>query len=126
MAQKALTVEQKNKIKELYVSISNGHKVARQLNLGSSTIYKHLSLQKCKHPKWTDEDIQVLVDGYLEKMPSVEIARKIGRSPRAVRIKMCRYRKQVKNDPKKHRALSAISMAFKAVRKADIFRELER
>ena len=54
-----------------------------------------------------------------------EIASKVGHSPRAVAIRMCRHRKEVKRDPKKRRALRAITMALKAVRKADIFRELE-
>jgi hypothetical protein len=95
------------------------------MNLGSTTVYKHLKLRKCTHPEWTDDEIQIMVDGYLEKTPVREIARKVGRSPRAVMVKMCRYRKQVRKDPKKRRALSAISLALKAVRKADIFREME-
>lgn len=40
-------------------------------------------------------------------------------------IRMCRYRKQVRDDPKKRRALNAITLALKAIRKADIFREVE-
>jgi transposase len=122
----SLSPEQKQRIKELYAETGNGHMVAKITGLGSTTIYKHLALRKSTHPKWTDDQIQVLVDGYLEKIPVKEIAKRIGRSPRSVTIKMCRYRKEVKTDPKKRRALSAITMAFKAVRKADIFREMER
>lgn len=95
------------------------------MGLGSTTVYKYLALSICTHPIWSDNEIQVMVDGYLEKIPVREIARKVGRSPRAVRIRMCRYRKEVRKDPKKRRALSAISLALKAVRKADIFREME-
>jgi len=124
MVGKKITVDQKRKIKELYESIKNGHAVGREMGLGSTTVYNHLSLGKCTHPIWTDDEIQIMVDGYLDKMPVQEIARKIGRSPRAVMVKMCRYRKQIRKDPKKRRALSAISMALKAVRKADIFREV--
>lgn len=109
----------------MYAETKNGYEVARRLGLGRTTIYKHLALKKCTHPTWSDEEIQFMVDGYLEKTPVREIASKIGRSPRAVRIKMCRYRKQVRKDRKKQRVLSAISLALKAVRKADIFREME-
>ena len=66
------------------------------------------------------------MDGYLEKKPVKEIARKLGRSPTAVQVRMCRYRKRVREDPKKQLALRAITWALKAVRKADIFRELEQ
>lgn len=123
---KSLTDEQKEKIRELYREINNGHEVARQMGLGSTTIYKHLGLQKRNTPTWTDDEIQIMVDGYLEKMPVREIARKVGKGESSVRIRMCRYRKEVRRDPKKRRALSAITMAFKAVRKADIFRETEK
>lgn len=123
---KNLTDEQKEKIRELYQEINNGHEVARRLGLGSTTIYNHLGLQKQNTSTWTDDEIQIMVDGYLEKIPVREIARKARKSEVAVRIRMCRYRKEVKADPKKRRALSAITMAFKAVRKADIYREMEK
>jgi hypothetical protein len=92
----------------------------------STTVYNHLTLNRCRGLAWSDDEIQVLVDGYLDKRPVKEIALKIGRSRRAVVVRMCRYRKEVRSDPKKRRALSAITLAFKAVRKADIFREMER
>jgi hypothetical protein len=95
------------------------------MGLGSTTVYNHLGLGRPGTPTWNDDQIQVLVDGYLERRSAKEIAARVGRSPRAVIIKMCRYRKAVRSDPKKRRALSAISLAFKAVRKAEIFRELE-
>lgn len=69
--------------------------------------------------------MQIMVDGYLEGKPAAEIAREIGRSPRAIRIRMCRHRSDTRRDPKKRRALRAITMALRAVRKADIFREVE-
>lgn len=125
MVGKKITSEQARQIREIYAETRNGYEVARRLGLGHTTAYNHLALKKCTHPTWTDEEIQVMVDGYLEKTPVREIARKVGRSPRAVRIKMCRYRKQVRKDPKKRRALSAITMALRAVRKADIYREME-
>lgn len=95
------------------------------MGLGSTTVYNHLGLGRPGTPTWSDDQLQVMVDGYLDKRPVKEIAGQVGRSSRAVKIRMCRYRKAVRNDSKKRRALSAISLAFKAVRKADIFRELE-
>lgn len=120
-----VTPEQVQRIKDLYAITRNGHEVARIMGLGSTTVYNHLGLGRPGTPAWTDDQLQVMVDGYLDKRPPKEIASQVGRSARAVRIRMCRYRKSVRSDPKKRRALSAISLAFKAVRKADIFRELE-
>jgi hypothetical protein len=121
---RAITPEQKQRIRELYAAGKTGHEIARMMGLGSTTAYNHLGLGRQGTPAWTDDEIQVLVDGYLENKSPREIAEKVGRSPRAVIIRMCRHRKQVRKDPKKRRALSAITMAFRAVRKADIFREL--
>jgi len=120
-----VTPEQERQIRELYAVTKNGYKVAERLGLGSTTVYKWLNLRRHTRPRWSDEEIQVLVDGYLEKRTVKDIAMKVGRSCSAVRIKMCRYRKQVRADPKKQRALRAITMALRAVRKADIFREAE-
>jgi len=123
---RSLTGDQKQQIHKLYAKIKNGNKVADILGLGRTTVYKHLGLGNSRNPDWTDDEIQVLVDGYLEKKPVKEIARKLGRSPTAVQVRMCRYRKRVREDPKKQLALRAITWALKAVRKADIFRELEQ
>lgn len=111
---------------KLYSELKNGHLVAEKMGFGHTTVYKYLSLNKRKTPRWTDEEIQVLVDGYLEKRPVKDIATLLEhRSQRAVMIRMCRHRKWVKKDPRKKRALSAISFALRAVKKADVFRETE-
>ena len=120
-----ITERQKQRIQDLYAVTKNGHKVAKMLGMGSTTVYNHLALGRPGTPAWSDDQLQVMVDGYLDKRPPKEIASQVGRSINAVKIRMCRYRKSVRSDPKKRRALSAISLAFKAVRKADIFRELE-
>ena len=72
----------------------------------------------------TTEEKQLISQLYAELGNGHEVARRIDRSPRAVAIQMCRHRKEVERDPKKRRALRAITMAFRAVRKADIFREV--
>ena len=119
-----VTADERQLINQLYAELGNGHEVARRIGRGSTTVYNHLGLSKRRHPRWDDDQLQVLVDGYMEGKKPTEIASKVGRSPRAVAIRMCRHRKEVKRDPKKRRALTAITMAFRAVRKADIFREL--
>ena len=120
-----VTPEQKQRIHELYAKTGNGHAVAQLLGLGSTTVYNHLGLGRGEKPRWTDDENQELVDGYLAKKPVREIAKRIGKSPGAVAVQMCRHRKEVRKNPKKRMALSAITMALKAVRKADIFREVE-
>lgn len=121
-----ITTEQKQQIQELYNNGGlNGYEIAIRLGIGKSSVYRYLQLKRRITPRWTDDEIQVLVDGYMEKRPVKEIAKHLGRPPRAVTIRMCRYRKQVRKDPKKRRALGAITLALKAVRKADIFRETE-
>lgn len=99
--------------------------MAERLGIGRTAVYTHLRLRLRTSPRWTDEEVQVLVDGYLDKTPVAQISALLpGRSLRAIRSRMCRHRKWVKKDPKKKRALSAITMALKAVRKTDIFREV--
>lgn len=118
-----VTTEEKQLISQLYAELGNGHEVARRIGRGSTTVYNHLGLGR-RRPRWDDDQLQALVDGYFEGKKPGEIARRIDRSPRAVAIQMCRHRKEVERDPKKRRALRAITMAFRAVRKADIFREV--
>ena len=120
-----ITPEQKQRIRELYAAGKTAKEIAREIGLGKTAVYNHLGLGKKGTPTWTDDEIQVLVDGYLEKKTAKEIAKKLGRSKGAVSVRMCRYRKEVRNNPKKRRALSAITMVLRAVRKADIFREIE-
>lgn len=100
--------------------------MAEILGIGRTAVYNHLGLGRIKNPDWTDEEVQVLVDGYAEGLTAQEIAKKLpGRTPLAVRIRMHRHRKEIRKNPKKQRALRAITWALKAVRKADIFREME-
>lgn len=120
-----ITAEQKQRIRDLYETTKNGHEVARMMGLGSTTVYRHLELKKCKKPLWTDEDDQIVVDGYAEKRSVKEIARAIGRSNRAVVLHMCRHRKKIREDPKKRRVMGVMTYVLRVMRKSDIFRELE-
>jgi DNA invertase Pin-like site-specific DNA recombinase len=71
---KKVTPEQARRIREVYDETKNGYEVARRLGLGHTTVYNHLALKKCTHPIWSDDEIQTMVDGYLEKIPVREIA----------------------------------------------------
>ncbi|MBW2672561.1 MAG: hypothetical protein JRD89_03980 [Deltaproteobacteria bacterium] len=72
-----------------------------------------------------DEENQIMVDGYAEGWPVKKIAEKLKRrSPAAVKIAMCRYRKAVRADQKKQYVLHMIGVALRALRKADILREV--
>lgn len=99
--------------------------IARELNRARSCVYRHLH-QGAKHPRWTDDENQVMVDGYLAKLPVKEIAQRLpGRSETAIRVAWWRHKKKVREDPKKQYTMSMITRALCAVRKADIYRELE-
>lgn len=78
-----VTPEQVQRIKDLYAITRNGHEVARIMGLGSTTVYNHLGLGRPGTPAWTDDQLQVMVDGYLDKRPPKEIASQVGRSARA-------------------------------------------
>ena len=119
-----ITAEQKQRIRELYAETKNGFEVARMMGLSKTAVYKHLELNN-RRRRWTDKEDQKVIDGYLEKRPVKEIAQAVGRTSRAVMLYMHRHRKKVRGNKKLRRALSAITLAFKAARKADIFREVD-
>lgn len=120
-----VTPEQKQRIQELYAKTGNGYEVARIMGLGRTTVYNHLGLGKGKKPRWTDEENQVVVDGYAENRPVADIAKAIGRSSGSVALHMHRHRKKIREDPKKRRVMGVMTRVLKVMRKADIFREVE-
>ncbi len=95
------------------------------MGLGRTTVYNHLGLGKGKKPRWTDEENQVVVDGYAENRPVADIAKAIGRSSGSVALHMHRHRKKIREDPKKRRVMGVMTRVLKVMRKADIFREVE-
>lgn len=102
-----------------------GYQIATHIGRGKTTVYRYISTG-VRRPRWTDDENQILVDGYMAKMPVKEIAKKLpSRSPQAIRIAWCRHKKKIRTDPKKQYALSMIVRALRAVRKADIMREME-
>lgn len=91
-----ITPEQKRRIHELYAETKNGHEVARRMGIGSTTVYKCLKLGGSK-PRWSDDDDQVVIDGYIEKRKVEEIAKQVGRSRLAIVLHMHRHRKKIKS-----------------------------
>lgn len=119
-----ISAEEKEMMNQLRQQGLTAQEVAKKLGRSRSAVYRHLH-QGGKLSRWTDDEMQILVDGYAAGWKPAKIAKKTGRSPVAVRVRMWRHRQDIRNDPKKRRALNAITLAFKAVRKADIFREME-
>jgi transposase-like protein len=119
-----VTAEEKERIRELYQTGAPVKDIVQQFPWSQSTIERYLGAP-LRRPRWTDDDYQVLVDGYFEKQPVKKIAQKLGRSPTAVRVAMCRYRKAVKSDPKKKRVMGVMTYVLKVMRKADIFRDFD-
>lgn len=104
----------------------SGHVIAAKFGYRSSTsVYRKLALGQPPKPRWSDDENQVMVDGYAAGLGPSKIAGKLpGRSPLAIAIAMCRYRKAVQADERKRRTLRAIGTALRMVRKADIYREV--
>ena len=139
-----VTDEEKRLMNQLREEGMAAPEIARHLQRSISCVYRHLH-QGGKHPRWTDEDNQILVDGYLEGLPTEKIATKLDRSPTAVRVAWWRHKKRCQEDVKKQYTMKMIVKAFgviqdlpddslnvnvttqvlKAVRKADIYREVE-
>lgn len=119
-----VSAEEKERIRELYQAGVPVKEITGLLPWSKSTIERHLRPAN-RRPRWTDDDYQVLIDGYLEKQPVKKIAQGLSRSPTAVRVAICRYRKAVASDPKKKRVMGMMTYVLKVMRKADIFREDE-
>lgn len=130
-----LSPEEKRQILALYNSGLTGREVAARMGVSKTAVYKYLPRQGRPWKRWTEDDLQELVDGYAAGEPGDRIAARVGRSPRAVYIAMCRYRKAVRGDPKKARVMRWIrkgmslglkpGQAIAAVRRADILGRYE-
>jgi len=82
--------------------------------LSSSGVYKVLRLGKYRRPRWSEQEKTKLTQWYAEGVPVKRIAGRLGRSPRAVMVKMCRHRKKVRSDPDINRAAFLLEVAFAA------------
>jgi hypothetical protein len=90
-----------------------GHEIAREIGRSKSVVYKHIRVKS--EPNWTDEEMSILTEGYLRGWPTSKIAKKLKRrTPLAVRLRMCRYRKKVRNDPEIKKAAALLDMAMRA------------
>ena len=109
-----LTPQEKSRIKSLRDSYNlTGVEIARRVGRSKSAVYKHLQINAA--PNWTDREVSILTEYYLKGVPAKKIARRLkGRTPLAVRLKMCRYRKKVNSDPDISRAAFLLRVALSA------------
>ena len=109
-----LTEQEKETIRNLRGNYHlTGYEIAQRIGRSKSVVYKHLRVNA--EPNWTDREISILTECYQRGVPVKKIARRLKRrSPRAVRIKMCRHRKRVKSDPDISRAAFLLQIAFDA------------
>lgn len=110
---KPLSQEIKSEIKRLHSLGFNGKQIAKKLNISRSVAYKYLPSAHKPWKRWDEDQIQILIDYYaLGKSPKI-IAKKLGRNENQVKIKMCRYRRAVRADPKKRQVLKLLTFGFK-------------
>lgn len=87
-----------------------GYQIADRLGISKTTVYKHLGLGK-KTPRWTEAEIQRLTDMRYRAKTYKQIAKELGRSETAVKVKVHRRRQEIRADPRKRLALRMITRA---------------
>jgi len=92
----------------------NGNEIASRLGIGKTTVYKYLPNQGKILRRWTEGEQQKMIDWLARGWSKKKIAAKLGRSPTAVGIAMCRYRKQIRADPQKRRVLYLLKTGLEA------------
>lgn len=91
-----------------------GYKIAEAIGRSKSVVYKYLNNGKAV-PRWTDREESILTEKYMLGNSPAKIAKRLKRrSPRAVKLKMCRHRKKVRSDSDMSRAAFLLEMAFAA------------
>lgn len=121
----------KGKIREIqrYRGMT-GKEISAITGVGINTVYKYM-WDKRTEKNWSEWEMQRLCKWRSEGVSYAEIARRLHRSEMSVKVKMCRHRKEVKNDPKMRIAFYYLgkalrlepnpTLALRAVRKARIF-----
>ena len=124
-----ISKEEVDQFRELHDQGLTAKQIARLTGWGKSAICRHLyhtdRFGGGVHRRWTDDDNQAMVDCYAEGGNKKALAEQMGRSVKAIAVAMCRYRKAIRADPKKRRTLGVMTFVLRAMKKADIFRELE-
>ena len=122
---------EKEKIREIrkYRGMT-GREISLITGVGINTTWKHMR-DKRTEKNWTEREMQKVGEWRVEGLPYTQIADRLHRTEASVRVKMCRHRKEIKNDPMKRIAIRFITQAFRlqpnptlalrAVRKARIF-----
>ena len=107
-----LTPQEKRMMQELYNSGLTGYEIAIRIDRSKSVVYKYLP-HVWEKPRWSEEELQEVVDGYAKGRQLNRIAKKVGRTPTAVKVAMCRYRKTVSADPKKQEVVRYLTRVLK-------------
>ncbi len=107
-----------------------GVEIASITGFGINTVW-HYMRGKRVEKNWSECEMQKLTEWRLEGISYAEIAKRLRRPANSVKIKMCRHKKEVLNDPQKRIVLYYLTKAFrlesnpllvlKALRKARIF-----
>ena len=91
-----LLAETIDRIKSLKSTGLSGYEVARLLNVGKSSVYKY-TRQK-SFPRWTEEEIEYVIDCYARGVPVKKIAAAVGRSEAAVKHIMHKHRRYIRHN----------------------------
>lgn len=104
--------------------------ISQITGIGINTVWKYKADKRIEK-NWTEPEIEKLVEWISEGISYAEIGRRLHRSANSIRIKICRQRKEIKNDPRKRAVLYYLGKAFRlepnptlalrALRKARIF-----
>lgn len=122
---------EKEKIREIqkYRGMTS-REISAITGVGINAVSKYMR-DKRKEKNWTEREMQKTGEWRAKGIAYGKIAKRLKRSEMSVRVKMCRYRKEVNSDPMKRIAIHLIIRAFRlqpnptlalrAVRKARIF-----
>jgi hypothetical protein len=113
MKNQKLSPEIIEQIRELRRSGLTGKEIANRLGVGKSVVYKYTPRMGKQWKKWDENQIQVMTDGYAKGLKPAKIAKKLGRNTNQVKIRMCRYRKEIRADPKKREVLRLLAFGFR-------------
>ncbi len=108
-----VTEAEKRVIRELYAAGYTGLQIEQMTGIGHTAVYRWIGRTRASTPTWTDEELQILIDGYWRGWPVEKIAKKVGRSKVAVRIRMHRYRKALQQDIRRRKVLQLFAWAAK-------------
>lgn len=124
--------EDKLLIRQLASLGLNGVEIAAITGWGRTTVYKIIPKKGRPWHRWTEAELQLVVDAYERGWTVTRVARRIGVSPRACYVAMWRHRGRIRSDPLKREVLHWLKLAMvdagakpgkaiTAIRRANLF-----